>query len=48
MKTTADRDMLSSLHRASRLRLVAPSYEPQATGSVKFDDDCDVIFMFKM
>ena len=24
------------------------SYEPQASGSVKFDNYCDVIFMFKM
>ena len=30
------------------VKLFVKSYEPQASGSVKFDNDCDVIFMFKM
>ena len=24
------------------------SYEPQVSSAVKFDNDCDVIFMFRM
>ena len=30
------------------VKLLYKSYEPQASGSVKFDNDRDVIFMFKM
>ena len=29
-------------------RATSPGYEPQASSSVKFDNDCDVIFMFEM